>query len=140
LYIKDVIGLLDLPDELILYILNKVNPRVLLLCSMIGIGNKRLEELAFDQCHSIDLTFDFPSAPHRLLIRRFHSNVMPRISHNIQSLTMNFCHISSIKIFVDKNFNGTLPNLTRLKIVLGTKHAKTGIPYTIGKLPLIEFF
>ena len=36
---KDIIELVDLPDELILFILKKVNPRVLLLCSMTGIGN-----------------------------------------------------------------------------------------------------
>ena len=60
---KGVVQLLDLPDELILAILKKVNPQVLLLCAMIDIGNNRLEQLAFDKCHSIDLTFDYFQSP-----------------------------------------------------------------------------
>ncbi|CAF1100941.1 unnamed protein product [Rotaria sordida] len=127
----NVIELVDLPDELILFIMKKVNPRMLLLCSMIGIGNNRLEALAFDICHSIDLTFDYPQAPHRLFRRRFFSHVMPRISYDIQSLRINLNHIQSIKTFVENNCNGTLPNLTHLKIMLGTNQVKTGIPYTI---------
>jgi hypothetical protein len=131
---KGVIQLLDLPDELILAILKKVNPQVLLLCSMIDIGNPRLEQLAFDRCHSIDLTFDYPLAAHRSLTKQFYSRVMPRICHDIQSLTINFYHISRMKTFIEKNCNGTLPNLTHFKIVLGTKRGKIGIPYTIGNL------
>ncbi|CAF4920140.1 unnamed protein product [Rotaria magnacalcarata] len=36
---KDIIELFDLPDELLLAIMKKVNPQVLFLCSMINIGN-----------------------------------------------------------------------------------------------------
>jgi hypothetical protein len=108
---------------------------------MINIGNNRLEELAFDRCHSIDLTFDYIRAPHKLLMKRFYSNVLPRIIPNIKSLTINHSHILSIKSFLEKtNCNETLPNLIHLKIMVGAKHAETGIPYTIGKLQLIEFF
>jgi len=126
--------LVDLPDELILAIMERVNPQVLLLCSMINIGNNRLEELAFDRCHSIDLTFDYLRAPHELFLRRFYSDVMPRIGHDIQSLTINLHHIASIKTIVENNFSGTLPNLRHLKIMLGAKLSKKGVPYTIGKL------
>jgi len=131
---KGVVGLLDLPDELLLNILKKVNPQVLLLCSMINIGNHRLEQLAFDRCHSIDLSFNYCRAAHRSLMKRFYSHVMPRVCHNIQSLTINFYHMSRMKTFIDENCNGTLPNLTHLKILLGLKHNKTRIPYTIGNL------
>ncbi|CAF4211538.1 unnamed protein product, partial [Rotaria sordida] len=127
----NVVELLDLPDELILFIMNKVTPQVLLLCSMIGIGNNRLEQLAFDICHSIDLTFDYLQASYHLLMKRFYSNVLPRISHNIQSLTINLSNISSIKTCVENHCNGTLPNLTHLKIMLDAKRSKTGISYTI---------
>jgi hypothetical protein len=137
---KDAVELLDLPDELILAIMKKVNPQVLLLCSMMNIGNNRLQQLAFDRCHSIDLTFDYLRAPHKLLMKRFYSDVLPRIIHNIKSLAINHHHISSIKSFLKNNCNGTLPNLTHLKIMIGAKHAETGIPYTIGKLRLIDFF
>jgi len=131
---KDVVELLDLPDELILIIMKKVNPQVLLLCSMINIGNYRLEQLVFDRCHSIDLTFDYRQAPHQLLMERFYSDVMPRISHDIQSLTINVDHISSIQTFLQNNSIETLPNLKHLKIMLGAKRNKTGIPFTLGNL------
>jgi hypothetical protein len=131
---EGVVQLLDLPDELILTILKKVNPQELLLCSMIDIGNNRLEQLAFDRCHSIDLIFDYVRAVHEPLMDRFYSHVMPRISHHIQSLTINLSHISSIKTFVENNCNGILPNLTHLKILLRVKRIETGIPYTIGNL------
>ena len=126
--------MLDLPDELLLAIMKKVEPRVLLLCSMINIGNHRLEQVVFDGCHSIDLTFDFCQAPHKSLTRKFYSHVMPRIGHNIHSLTIQLQHILSITTYFENNFNGTLPNLTHFKIVLGVKSSKTGVPYTIGKL------
>ncbi|CAF2862057.1 unnamed protein product [Rotaria sp. Silwood2] len=57
--INDNVQLLDLPDELILMIMNKVKPKVLLLCSIIALGNNRLEQLALEKCHSIDLTIDY---------------------------------------------------------------------------------
>jgi hypothetical protein len=126
--------LLDLPDELILAVLKKVNPQALLLCSMIDIDNNRLKQLAFDRCNSIDLTFDYLQAPHELLFNRFYSHVMPRISHDIQSLTINLHQISSIITSVENNCNGTLRNLTHLKIMLGAKLSRTGTPYTIGNV------
>jgi hypothetical protein len=100
---KGVIQLLDLPDELLLAIMKKVNPQVLLLCSMINIGNHRLEQLAFDRCHSIDLSFNYYRAAHRSLMKRFYSHVMPRVWHDIQSLTIKFCRIPSMKTFIEKN-------------------------------------
>jgi len=106
---------------------------------MIDIGNHRLEQLAFDRCHSIDLTFNFFRSPYQPLMKSFYSHVMPRISHDIQSLTILLEHISSITAFVENNCNGTLPSLTHLKILLGAQRAKTGIPYTIGNLRMVGF-
>ena len=77
-----MIEFLDLPNELILTIMNKVKPQVLLLCSIIGIGNNRLEQLAIGKCHSIDLTFDYLQSPHRQLMERFYSHVLPYIYKN----------------------------------------------------------
>ncbi|CAF4735243.1 unnamed protein product [Rotaria socialis] len=84
----NIIQLIDLPDELLLAIMKKVNPQVLLLClcSMIDIGNCRLEQLAFDKCHSTDLTLNYFRAPHKLRMKRFYSNVMPSIIHDIKPL------------------------------------------------------
>jgi len=131
---KGVVQLLDLPDELILVILKKVNPQVLLLCSMIDIDNHRLEQLAFDKCHSIDLPSDYFKAPYQSLMKRFYSHVMPRISHDIQSLTISLGQIWSMKTFVENHCNGTLPNLTHLKILFDLKYPKTGIPFGSGNL------
>ena len=128
---KGVVQLLDLPDELLLNILKKVDPQALLLCSMIDIDNHRLEQLAFDGCHSIDLSFDFYRARHRSPMKRFFSHVMPRICHNIQSLTISLRHIRCLKTSI---INRTFPNLTHFKILLGLKCYQTGIPYTIGNL------
>jgi len=69
---------------------------------MIDIGNHRLKKLAFDRCHSIDLSFDYPRAKHWLLVKKFYSDVMPCISHDIRSLIINIYHISRIKAFVEK--------------------------------------
>ena len=129
---EGVVQLLDLPDELLLNILKKVDCQASLLCSMIDIGNDRLEQLAFDRCHSIDLSSYFYQAKHRSLKNKFYSYVMPRICHDIRSLTITHQHISSMKTFIDQNYNATLPNLTHLKFLLGPTNSKTGIPFTIG--------
>jgi len=88
--------------------MNKVKPQVLLLCSIIAIGNNRLKQLALDKCHSIDLIFDYLEASHESLIKRLYSHVMPFISSNIQSLTLNIRHLPSIISFAEKNCNGIL--------------------------------
>ena len=66
-----MVHLLDLPDELILAILNKVKPHVLLLCSIITVGNNRLEQLALDKCQAIDLTLDYSQSLDESLFQRF---------------------------------------------------------------------
>ena len=132
---KGAVQLLDLPDELIIAILKKVDPQALLLCAMLDIGNHRLQRLAFDKCHSIDLTSSYISTiHHRSLMDRFYSHVMPRIGEDVQSLTINFRDIRSIKTFVESHCNGILPNLTHLKVVLNLKQPKTDISFSIGNL------
>ncbi|CAF4399062.1 unnamed protein product [Rotaria socialis] len=128
---KDRIELVDLSDELILIIMNKVKPKVLLLCSIITVGNNRLEELALDKCHSIDLTFDYFRSPYQNLIQRFYSHVLPCIINNVQSLTLNIQHIPNISTFAERNSNEILPNLTHLKIMMGRKRSITGTPYIL---------
>ena len=139
-YMIDIVELLDLPDEIILTIMKKVDPQVLLLCSMINIGNSRLEQLVFDRCHSIDLTFDYSRAPHKWLMKRFYSSVLPRINDDIQSLTIDVYHISFINKSLQNSSMELLPNLKHLKIMLGTKYPKTGIPCTIGNFIINSIF
>ncbi|CAF2390754.1 unnamed protein product [Rotaria sp. Silwood2] len=112
--------------------MNKVKPHVLLLCSIIGIGNNRLEQLVLDKCQEIDLTFDYPQSSHESLFERFYLYVLPRIINNIQSLTLHIQHLPKIASFVEKNCDGILPNLTHLRIMLGRRNPKTGTPFTIG--------
>jgi hypothetical protein len=109
--------------------MNKGKPQVLLLWSIIAIGNNRLKQLAIDKCHSVDLIFDYLQSSHESLIKRFHSHVMPCISSNIQSLTIDIRHLPDIISFAEKNCNGTLPNLTHLKIMIGKLCHQTGTPY-----------
>jgi hypothetical protein len=136
-YTKDMI---DFPDEIILIIMEKVHPQVLLLCFMMGIGNNRLFKLAFDRCDSIDISFDYHlPMVYEPLMERFYSDVMPRISDHIQSLTIHLNQISFIQTFAENNCNGTFPNLTHIKILLRLKRCETHIPYTIGNLLLIGF-
>jgi len=132
--------LLDLPDELILAIMNKVKPQVSLLFSIIGIGNNRLEQLALDKCHSFDLTYDYFQSSHESLCKRFYSYVMPRISNSIQSLTLDIRHLPDIITFPEQNSNETLLNLVHLKIMYGRTCLKTGTLYTLGKLLVNVFF
>ncbi|CAF1116750.1 unnamed protein product [Rotaria sordida] len=127
-----VVYLLDLSDELILAIMNHVKPHVLLLCSIVSIGNNRLEQLALDKCQSIDLTFDYLQSPHESLFQRFYSHVLPRIFNNIQSLTLHIQHLHNILTFIEKNSDKIFPNLTHLRIMPCKRNPKTGTPYTLG--------
>ncbi|CAF3802849.1 unnamed protein product [Rotaria sordida] len=127
---KDVVELLDLPNEIILAIMNKVKPQALLLSSIIGIGNNRLELLVFDKCHSIDVTSDYSGSSHRTLITRFFFNVMPRICNSIQSLTINLAHICYLDHITKLIDDNSLSNFIHLKIMTGRLYDNTGTHYT----------
>jgi len=114
--------------------MNKVKPKVLLLCSIISIGNNRLEKLALDMCHSIDLTFDYFQLPNQFIIPRIYTHVMPCIINNIQSLTLSTRHIQNLTTFIEGYSNRTLPNLTHLKIIIARQNSTTGTSFTLGKL------
>ena len=129
-----MIELLNLPDELILAIMNKVKPRVLLLCSIIGIGNNRLEQLALDSCHSLDLTTDYSQSPYEQLMDRFYSHVLPSIYNNLQSFVFTIRHLRRISAFAEENCDGTFPNLTHLRIMIPRKCSRTGTTFTLGEL------
>ncbi len=130
---EDCIELVDLPDELILIIMKKVKPKVLLLCSMINIGNNRLEKLALGMCHSIDITYDYFRSPNQFIIPRFYTHVMSCIVDNIQSLTLSTIHIRNMTTYIEKYCNGILPNLTHLKIIIAIHHSEEDTSFTLGK-------
>ena len=91
--------------------MKQVNSQVLLLCSMIDIGNSCSEKLVLIliDCHFIGLTFDYARASHQCLMKRFHCNVLSRINRRILSV------------------NAPLLNLTHLKIMLDVKYSKADI-------------
>jgi hypothetical protein len=125
--------LFDLPDEMILNIMNKVEPQVLLLCSIIGTGNNRLEQLALDKCQSVDLTFDYLHLSHELVIERFYSHVLPSICNNIQSLTINLKYLLLIDKALETYCDDILSNLKHLKISPVRFYHSTGTPAIISK-------
>lgn len=128
----DGIQLVDLPDELILMIMNRVQPKVLLLCSIIGLGHSRLEKLAFSMCQSIELTCDSTQSPNQLLIPRFYTHVLPCITKKIQSLAISTEHMRNLITFAQKYGHGTLANLTHLKIRIPRETSLTGKSLTLG--------
>ncbi len=134
MFVEDIVKLLDLPNEMILFIMNKVKPEAILLCSIINIGNHRLEQLVLDKCYSIDLSFDYYRSPYESLIQRFYSDVLPRIYYNIRSLTVTLKHIIYMHVAVKAIDGQILPNLRHLKILSGRRRRYTGTPFTIGKL------
>ncbi|CAF3333006.1 unnamed protein product [Rotaria sp. Silwood1] len=136
---ENIVELLDLPDEMILSIMNKIKPRPILLYSMIGIKNIRLEQLALGQCHSIDLTSDYFESPNEMLIQKFISFTLPCIFNYIESLTINILHIRNFdriaKTIHDKN---CLNNLKHLKIMAGRFHCDTQVPFRTNYYDVIE--
>ncbi|CAF1561873.1 unnamed protein product [Adineta steineri] len=125
--------LLDLPDEMILAIINRVKPKFLLLCSLIGTGNNRLERIVLEKSHSLDLTFDYYKSPYEAFMKRFYAHAMPCIYNNIQFLAFNLQHLIDISTFAEENCGGNFPNLTHLKIMIGKKCIGTGTAFTLGE-------
>ena len=120
--------------------MSKIKPRALLPCSIISIGNHRLEQLAIDKYHSIDLSFVYPGMSHELFVNRFYSHVLPRICNTIQSMTISLFHLLRINVAVKAIGDQSLPNLRYLKILAGRRHNNTGTPFTISKSTLTFIF
>ena len=122
--IENLVELLDLPDELILTIMNKIKPQVILLYSMPGIKNIRLKQLALDQCHSIDLTYNDSDCSCEWIIRKFIHDFLPSNFHYIESLTINVMYMQLIDDTIrDKyRYNKNCLNLKHLKLMGGRLH------------------
>ncbi|CAF0789076.1 unnamed protein product [Rotaria sordida] len=113
--------------------MNKIQPRAVLLYSMIGTKNIHLEQLALDQCHSIDLTSDYFGSPYEMIIREFILSTLPCIFNYIESLTVNLVHISSLYQLVKRiDDKSCLNNLKHLKIMAGRLHRNAGTPITLN--------
>jgi hypothetical protein len=141
--IENHVELLDLPDEMILAIMNKIKQRPILLYSMIGIKNIRLEQLALGQSHSIDLTSDYfdTSYKYEKFIRKFISFTLPSMFNHIKSLTIDIIHIRHLDYMTEEMKNkNCLKNLKHLKIMAGRLNCYAGISFRTGNLYLIVLF
>jgi hypothetical protein len=128
--IENHVELLDLPDEMILAIMNKIKQRPILLYSMIGIKNIRLEQLALGQSHSIDLTSDYfdISYKYQKFIEKFILFTLPCIFNHIKSLTIDIIHIRHLDYMTEEMKNkNCLNNLKHLKIMAGRLNSHAGI-------------
>ena len=108
------IHLLDLPNEILFIILNKVN-NMNVLYSLIGIGNKRLEHLAQDNVFTNSLNFvlddiDDICSINDSVLNRFCISILSRIGNNVRCLILESMNLE--RILLSANY----PNLTELKI------------------------
>ncbi len=139
--IENLVELLDLPDEMILAIMNKIKPRAILLYSMIGIKNIRLEQLALGQCHSIDLTSDYFSTPYQTDTDEFFSITLPCIFNYIVSLTIDIAYITRLDHITEAVYGeNCLNNLKHLKIMDGHLCRRPRRSFRSGKLYLLSFY
>ncbi|CAF3640811.1 unnamed protein product [Rotaria sp. Silwood1] len=96
------VQLLDLPDEILIEILNKLN-NIDVLCTVLGV-NKRLERLARDTIFTdfLDLTTKSSlggiCSMSNIILDRFCSSILPQIHHNIKSLVLESSSIEHILI------------------------------------------
>ncbi|CAF5017027.1 unnamed protein product [Rotaria sp. Silwood1] len=96
------VQLLDLPDEMLIEILNKLN-NIDVLCTVLGV-NKRLERLARDTIFTdfLDLTTKSSlggiCSMSNIILDRFCSSILPQIHHNIKSLVLESSSIEHILI------------------------------------------
>ena len=101
------VHLLDLPDEILLMILKKLN-NVDVLYSLLDINNGRLNILA--QQNTFTNILKFVSIDDNSIIDRFCSDILPRIHHNVKCFILYPVIMERILLATD------YPNLTELKI------------------------
>ncbi len=110
------VGLLDLPNEILLCILKKLD-NMDVLYSMLDVDNQRLDILVQGNTFTNTLNFvlttsndNIFSLPDRI-VDRFCKNILPRIHQNIKFLILD--SLSMEGILQAANY----PNLTELKLV-----------------------
>ena len=104
------VHLLDLPNEILLYILNKLH-NVDVLYSFFGINNERFESITREKSFSNILNFNPSTADNTTIIDRFCNSILPRISSNVKHLIVE--PVLMERILLATNY----PNLTELKLV-----------------------
>jgi hypothetical protein len=110
------VHLLDLPNEILFFILKKLN-NIDVLYSLLDIDNQRLDIIAQDQIFINILNFasisqftNEISSISGSIIDRFCVDILPRIHENVKSLAVESVSMRSIL------GAGTYPNLTELEL------------------------
>lgn len=101
------VHLLDLPDEILIIILNKLS-NIDVLYSLLDINNGRLNILAQENTFTDILNFFSIAATSK--INRFCSDILPRIHQNVKCFILYPVIMERILLATD------YPNLTELKI------------------------
>ncbi|CAF2668198.1 unnamed protein product [Rotaria sp. Silwood2] len=120
----------DLPDEILLRILNKLN-NIDILYSLVNV-NQRFDRLALDSIYIRDLDFtvnDISEECHQFF-DRFSTSILPRIHHQIKKLTLEQFSIERLLYIVD------YPQLYSLSLVFS--QPETIFKYLIGDTILIR--
>jgi hypothetical protein len=104
--------LLDLPDEILLIILKKLN-NIDVLYSLLNINDERLDTLAQEKMFSTILNFvslDPVSSIDRCKLDRFCIDILPRIHENVKYFILKPDLMECILLASD------YPNLTKIKL------------------------
>jgi hypothetical protein len=104
---RSSVNLLDLPDEILLMILKKLD-NIDVLYSLLDINNGRLDILAQDNTFTNILCF--VSINDICLIDGFCNYILPRIHHNVKGFILDPVLMGRILLATD------YPNLTKLMI------------------------
>ncbi|CAF1553732.1 unnamed protein product [Rotaria sordida] len=109
------IGLLDLPYDILLIILKKLN-NIDVLYSLLDVDNQRLDVIVQENTFTNTLNFVLTTSTDDIspftdsILDRFCINILPRIHHNIKSLILDSISMERILLAAD------YPNLTELKL------------------------
>ncbi len=109
------VGLLDLPNEILLTILKKLD-NIDVLYSLLDVDNQRLDTIAQENIFTNTLNFVSTTFTNDIssisdtIVHRFCINILPKIHHNVKSLIVDSVSMERILLAAD------YPNLTELKL------------------------
>ncbi|CAF4785575.1 unnamed protein product [Rotaria sp. Silwood1] len=114
------VDFLDLPNEILLHILKKLD-NICVLYSLFGVINERFDSLLQDNIFTNTLNLltnsaDDNSSLVNPILDRFCISILPRIHYNVKRLILESMSMERILLI------GTFPNLTHLKVFNFGRH------------------
>ncbi|CAF3068167.1 unnamed protein product [Rotaria sp. Silwood2] len=112
---QSTITFLDLPTEILLIILNKLNSMDVLY-SLLDVDNQRLDTIILDKAFTKTLNFVLTTPTNDVMsiadsmLNRYCINILPKIDHNVRSLILESESMERILLVAD------YLNLTELKL------------------------